>query len=123
MMTNHQDPKPNSIAKIFKFNNRDRKPEESIAEYIAEPRQLAEHCNYGTILQYMLRDQLVCRLKHERIQQRLLSEGDTLTIEKAIDVAQAMESAIKQSLLIRSTQGMEEHLENIHKVQSKGNLT
>ena len=62
-MANHQDPKPNSIAKRFKFNNRDRKPEESIAEYIAELRQLAEHCNYGTILQDMLRDRLVCGLK------------------------------------------------------------
>ena len=53
----------------------------------------------------MLRDRLVCGLKHECTQQRLL-----------------MESAIKQSSLIRSTQGVEEHLENIYKVQSKGNL-
>ena len=36
IMTNHQDPKPNSIPKIFKFNNHDQKLEESIAEYIAE---------------------------------------------------------------------------------------
>ena len=54
MMVNHQDPKPNSIAERFKFNNRDRKPEKSIAEYILELRQLAEH--YGTILQDVLRD-------------------------------------------------------------------
>ena len=33
-----------------------------------------------------------------------------------------MESAIKQSSLIRSTQGIEEHLANIQKVQSRGNL-
>lgn len=30
------------------------------------------------------------------IQHRLLREGDTLTLEKKIDIAQAMESAIKQ---------------------------
>ena len=54
MMVNHQDPKPNSMAERFKFNNRDRKPEKSIAEYISELRQLAEH--YGTILQDVLRD-------------------------------------------------------------------
>ena len=35
---------------------------------------------------------------------------------------QAMESVIKQSPLIRSTQGVEEHIENIQKVQSMGNL-
>ena len=36
MMTNHQDPKPNPIAERLKFNNQDRKPEESIAEYIPQ---------------------------------------------------------------------------------------
>ena len=49
MMTNHQDPKPNSIAERFKLNNRDRKLEESIAKYTAELRHLTEHCNYDMI--------------------------------------------------------------------------
>ena len=114
-MANHQDPKPNSIAERFKFNNRDRKPEKSVAEYIAELRRLAKHCNYVMILLEMLdilQDQLDCGLKHERIQQCLPSEGDTLKLEKAIDTAQAMESAIKQLWLIRSTQGVKEHREH-----------
>ena len=51
-------------------------------------------------------------MKHERIQQCLPSEGDTLKLEKAIDTAQAMESAIKQLSLIRSTQGVKEHREH-----------
>lgn len=109
MMTNHQDLKPNSIAKRFKFNNCDRRPEESIAEYIAEMRQLVEHCNYRTIFQDMLQDWLACGFKHESIQQHLLSEGDTLTLKLAIDIAQAMESVIKQSLMIKSTKGVEDH--------------
>ena len=99
MVANHQDPKPNSIAKRFIFNNRDQKPEQPIAEYIAKLRRLNEHCNYGTILQDMLRDQLVCGLKHERVQQRLLSGGDTLTLEKAIDMVQALESVIKRTIV------------------------
>ena len=107
MMTNHQDPKPNSIAEIFRFNIGDQKLEESIAEYIVELRRLAEHCNHGKILHGMLRDRSVCRLKNDR-RQHLLSEGNTLTLEKAIDIAQAMESGIKQSSLILSTQGVEE---------------
>ena len=47
MMTNYQDPIPNSIAKRFKLNNHDWIPEVSIAEYIAELRWLTEHCIYG----------------------------------------------------------------------------
>ena len=54
MVRNHQHPRPNSIAKRFKFNNCHRKPEELIAEYITGLRQLAEHSNYGAILQDML---------------------------------------------------------------------
>ena len=65
MMTNQEDLKPNSIAERFKLNNRYRKPEESIAEYFAELRQLAEHYNSGTILQDVLRDRLVYGLKHD----------------------------------------------------------
>lgn len=64
----------------------------------------------------VLQGHLVCGLKHEHIQQHLLSEGDTLILGKPIDRAQATESAIKQWSLIHSTQGVEKHLENIHKV-------
>ena len=80
MMTNHKDPKPNSIAERSKFNNRDRKPGQSIAEYIAELRRLTAHCNFGTILQDMLRDRLFCGLKKWHKQQRLLTEGGTLEV-------------------------------------------
>ena len=48
----------------------------------------------------MLQDQLICGLKHECIVQHLLSEGDTLTLEKVINIAQAIKSVIKQSSLI-----------------------
>ena len=74
MITNYQDPKLNSVAERYKFNVWDRKLQELIAKYIADQRQLAEHCNYGTILQDMLRDRLVCRLKNERITCKCLPE-------------------------------------------------
>ncbi|GFR94635.1 polyprotein, partial [Elysia marginata] len=40
----------------------------------------------------MLRDRLVCGINDRRIQHRLLSEG-TLTFSKALEIAQAMETA------------------------------
>ena len=43
----------------------------------------------------MLQEQSVCGLKHEHLQQHLVSEGDTLTLDKTTDIAQAMDSAIK----------------------------
>ena len=45
----------------------------------------------------MLRYRLVYGIKHERIQQHLLNEGDSLTLQRALDIAHSMESAIHPS--------------------------
>ena len=47
----------------------------------------------------MLRDRLVCGVNHSQIQQKLLSEGSPLTLEKALSIAISIEAAIKQSLI------------------------
>ena len=52
----------------------------------------------------MLSNRLVCGINDERIQRRLLSEDATLTLKKAIDIAQAMESSSRQSALIQNYQ-------------------
>ena len=41
----------------------------------------------------MLHDRLVCGINHERTQQRLLSEGASLNLEKASDIILLLESA------------------------------
>ena len=52
-------------------------------------------CNFGDALQDMLLDRLVCGIHDQRTQRRLLAETD-LTLQKAFDVAQAIESAESQ---------------------------
>ena len=66
---------------------------------MAELKRLTQFCNYGTVLNDMLHDRLVCGLNHKQIQQKLLSEGSTLTLEKALSTSTAVESAINQSSL------------------------
>ena len=104
LMKNHQEPQPNPIAERFKFNTRDRKVGEKVSDYVAELRRLTEFCDYGATLGNMLRDRLVCGIKHECIQQRLLAQGAALTLDTALDVAQSMESAIENSTVIKSYQ-------------------
>ncbi|RXN04917.1 putative protein K02A2.6-like protein [Labeo rohita] len=43
----------------FKFNSRNRQPNETVADYVAVLRELAQHCNYGEKLKEMLCDRLV----------------------------------------------------------------
>ena len=51
LMKEHYKPKPLVIAERYHFHCRNQKPDESIAEYIAELKQLATHCEFGLYLE------------------------------------------------------------------------
>ena len=89
------------IAERFKFNSRVRNANESVSMFVAELRKLTEYCEYRDSLKDMLRDRLVCDINHERTQQRLLSKGSTLALEKALDIALSLESAISKTAVIQ----------------------
>ena len=86
----------------FQFNMRDRKTGESVSQYMADLRRLSQYCKYGDSLDSMLRDRLVCGINHDRTQQRLLSEGANLSLQKAMDISLSLESAIKQAASIQN---------------------
>lgn len=94
LLKEHFNPKPSEILQRFKFNSRAREDGEMVLEYVAVLRKLAHDCNYGEKLTEMLRDRLVCGINEDRIQRRLLAETH-LTFEKALKIAQAMETANK----------------------------
>ena len=50
-------PKPSEIVQRFRFNTRFCKTGESVVQYVSELRAIAQHCNFGGILETMLRDQ------------------------------------------------------------------
>ncbi len=79
----------------FKFIACVRNQGESVS-FVARLRQLTEHCSYGTALEEMLRDRIVGGINDERLQRRLLAEPE-LTFTKAVDLAQAYESAAKDA--------------------------
>jgi len=61
---------------------------------VAILRKAAEHCNFGTSLNEMLWDRLVCGIANSTVQKRLLAEKE-LTLDKAVSLAQAVEIAEK----------------------------
>ena len=62
-LTAHFESKPLVIAECSYFYNRNQKPTESVAEYMAELRRIATHCEFGDGLNDALRDRLVCGLR------------------------------------------------------------
>ena len=88
---------------------------------------LSEHCGFGLCLDDMLRDLLVCGVKDDAIQRKLLAETD-LTLQKASAIAISMETASKDAQLLISFGGAtvsekepesSPRAETIHRVQDK----
>ena len=95
-MQNHLSPRPLIIAERFRFYNRCQKSGETVAQYAAELRRLADNCNFGDFLDQALRDKLVCGLTNEHVKKRLLTEVE-LTFQRAHDLAVSMEVAQKDT--------------------------
>lgn len=104
-------PKPIIIAERFRFYKRTQREGESVKEYCADLKRLATHCEFGDALTEQLRDNLVCGLRNENMQRKLLSEVD-LTFERCIELASAMEAATRDAAELH--QG-----ETIHKLYAK----
>ncbi|KAJ8033913.1 hypothetical protein HOLleu_24295 [Holothuria leucospilota] len=63
LVKEHECPKPSPIVQRFKFNSRKQKESETVAEFVADLRRIAEYCEYGDKLEEMLRDCIVCGVK------------------------------------------------------------
>jgi len=92
LLRQHLNPAPLIIAERFKFHRRDQERGETVVQYLAELRKLADRCKYGEMRTELIRDRFVCGLLNERIQNMLLTKTD-LTLDMAISIALIHESA------------------------------
>ncbi|XP_037505003.1 uncharacterized protein K02A2.6-like [Rhipicephalus sanguineus] len=99
-LTHHFTPTPSVIVQRFTFHKRCQQPGESIADFVADLRRLSKHCEFGVTLEDMLRDRLVCGVRDEGLQRRLLAET-ALDFKKAYEKAVAAEYATRQTETIR----------------------
>ena len=92
LVKEHQQPAPSFIVQRYTFNTRVQQPGETISAFIAQLRKIAQHCQYGTTLEDMLRDRLVCGCRDKRLQHKLLADP-TLAFDKALSMAKSNETA------------------------------
>ena len=95
-----------------------------MVDYIAELRRRSEHCNYSSKLDENLRDRLVCGVKNNRIQRRLLSE-DKLMLKRAIEISVGLELAERNLATIDSFHNNHTLIKKIdyttYKIKGRGN--
>ena len=104
LLRDHLTPKPIVIAERFRFHKRNQLQCESVNAYIAELRKLTEFCEFGLNLNDTLRDRFVCGLRNDQIQKKLLTIRE-LSLDKALEIAVAMETATKDAIELRNVQG------------------
>ena len=96
LVRDHYCPPPSEIVQRFLFNTSSQKEAETIADFVADPCRISEHCKFGDTLDQMLQDRLVCGIRDGRIQKRLLTEPE-LTFRKAFDSCQANAHNLRQA--------------------------
>ncbi|GFN87707.1 hypothetical protein PoB_001421300 [Plakobranchus ocellatus] len=99
----------------FKFHKRNQNSSELISEFRTAIKKLSEHYNFGETLKMALQDRFVCGLRDVNIQKRLLQEQN-LTLETAINLALAMETAQKDAV---EMQGQGPTTADLHVLKSK----
>ena len=70
----HFEPKKLVMAARFQLHQRQQQAGESVSTYLAELRRMAVPREFGNSLSESLKDRLVCGLRNEAHQKRLLSE-------------------------------------------------
>ncbi|ROL50856.1 Retrovirus-related Pol polyprotein from transposon opus [Anabarilius grahami] len=79
---------PQSVLLLrFIFRRRHQLPGESVHQYVANLRGLANSCKFGGLHDEMIRDQLIEHTSDNKIRETLLLQPDDLTLSRAIAVA------------------------------------
>lgn len=87
---------------------------------MVELKRLSTHGEFGAFLLEALRDRLVCGLRSETTQKKLLSEAN-LDFDKAVQISHAMETAVKDTLTFLSLETVVHNVEATKSVRKSEN--
>ena len=87
----YASPKKNSVFARYVFNERKQHDGETFEAFVTDLRNLVKPCTYKDPDE-MVRDKIVGGIRSQAIREKLLMEGDTLTMQKAIDIAITFET-------------------------------
>nr|XP_049699920.1 uncharacterized protein K02A2.6-like [Helicoverpa armigera] len=88
-------PKKNESVNSHLFFTRNQREGETFDSFYTEIKKLSTECEFGNLLDRMLRDKIVTGIADKRLKDRLLRESD-LTLTKAIKICKAAELAEEQ---------------------------
>lgn len=113
VLQEHFDPKPLEIVENYRFHLRKQHEGESAEDFIIALRKLAINCKFEQYLDTALRNQFVFGVRSTKILNRLL-EMESLTLDKAVKKASAMELSERGGAEIHNGAVEKVHLVDSH---------
>uniref|UniRef100_A0A1I8I2H3 B9 domain-containing protein 2 n=1 Tax=Macrostomum lignano TaxID=282301 RepID=A0A1I8I2H3_9PLAT len=98
-------PNKSVIGARYRFRCREQRPGEPVQQFVRDLQQLAADCAFKDLTKEMVRDQLIEKTCMPRIRERLLMEPDDLTLEKSLQLANQIETAINEAKVLNGTSG------------------
>ena len=92
LLKNHHAPAPPKFLCRAQFEARSKKPDETIAQYVAALRHLSEYCEFGANLDERLCEKFVTGINSVEIQRKLMIEKN-LTLDSAVKIATSMQQS------------------------------
>lgn len=93
----HFEQKPSAIFERAQFTRRVQTNSESVAQFVAELREIAAKCGFDAAqLEERVRDQFVAWLHDPKIRERLLQEPDASTLQHMVQLALTLERSSRE---------------------------
>ena len=87
-------PKKNETYERYVFRSRLQQPGESVDGFVTDLKIKAQSCNFGTLKDSMIKDQIVFGIDDKKVRERLIRETE-LKLDGAVKIAQASELSKK----------------------------
>lgn len=107
-------PQVNIVAERYRFRQQSQRPGETTDQFAAALKELVTTCQFGTMEEEMIRDQIVEKTNSVCIRERLLLKVVTLT--RALTIARQIETAVTEAKAM--CKGAID--DNVHAVHVKG---
>ncbi|XP_049268704.1 uncharacterized protein K02A2.6-like [Rhipicephalus sanguineus] len=102
VLEEHYSPQVNETAASHAFFVRRQGDNEAVKDFVAYLRRLAKDCNFGSFLDRMLRDRIVCGIRDDEARRFLLTQRK-LTLQEAEEFAMSSETADRNVRSMKDT--------------------
>ena len=94
-------PKGNKWTERYRFKCHIQQPQESTDKFVSDLRKLGSTCSFADLEDQII-SQIIEKGPNPKIREKLLTEGDDMTLKRAMNVARTFEQTQEKSAMINS---------------------